>query len=557
MKRRIMTAGMLAMILAMGTTACTKADTKADNTTKKEETAKASEGTEKKQSDNEKNVMNAEQKKTYEKIKKTYNAEEQQKVADELNAKKESQDYTLNNMLIEYNPFGTNTQSLYVYFKTDSPVSVSYTIHVKDNDIADFSRDVYQEEAYQTEHEFQVIGLIPDTENTITFYVTNEDGSTDTKEIVYEMGSLYGEEEVQLDTDVKQSADSLEDGLYVVLGNDSTSMDFMYYYDNNGVLRGEVPLLGYRSHRLIFDDKSMYYSISEKKMAQVNRIGQVTNVYDLGNYKLHHDYVFDENGNMLILASDTTQDSVEDIVLKLDVNSGEVTEVLDLEDLFGEYKKTCVKNSSDELDWMHINTIQYMGNGSVLLSSRETSTIIKVDNIYDEPTVAYMIGEKDFWEDTSYVSLVLNKKGDFTIQGGQHTITYEQDDSLADGQYYLYMFDNNIGFSETRPDYKWADIGLTENSALDGKNSKYYKYLVDENEGTFELVDSFKVPYSGYVSSVQEIGDHVLVDSGLKGVFTEYDENHKAIATYKMNYEKFIYRVFKYDFDGFYFEKNE
>lgn len=553
MKKRIMTAGMLAMILAMGMTACANADTKEKSTTKKEQVSESDEKKEQKKSDNEANVMNEKQKKIYEKIKKTYNAEEQQKIADELEKKKESQEYTLSNMLIEYNPFGTNTQSLYVYFETDSAVKVSYTIHVKEDDIADFSRNVYQDEEYQKEHEFQVIGLIPDTENTITFYITNEDGSTDTKEIVYEMGSLYGEEAVQLDTDVKQSADKLEDGLYVVLGNDSTSMDFMYYYDNNGVLRGEVPLLGYRSHRLIFDENSMYYSISEKKMAQVNRLGQVTKVYDLGNYKLHHDYVFDENGNMLILATDTTQDSVEDIVLKLDVNSGEVTEVLDLGDLFGEYKKTCVKNSSDELDWMHINTIQYMGNGSVLLSSRETSTIIKVDNIYDGPVVSYMIGEKDFWKDTSYVSLLLNKKGDFTIQGGQHTITYETDESLADGQYYLYMFDNNIGISETRPDYDWSSIGLKVSSAV----AKYYKYLVDENEGTFELVDSFKVPYSGYVSSAQETGDNVLVDSGLKGTFTEYDADHKAIVTYKMDYEKFIYRVFKYKFDGFYFEKSE
>ena len=557
MKKRIMTAGMLAMILAMGMTACANADTKEKSTTKKEQVSESDEKKEQKMSDNEANVMNEKQKKIYEKIKKTYNAEEQQKIADELEKKKESQEYTLSNMLIEYNPFGTNTQSLYVYFETDSAVKVSYTIHVKEDDIADFSRNVYQDEEYQKEHEFQVIGLIPDTENTITFYITNEDGSTDTKEIVYEMGSLYGEEAVQLDTDVKQSADKLEDGLYVVLGNDSPSMDFMYYYDNNGVLRGEVPLLGYRSHRLIFDENSMYYSISEKKMAQVNRLGQVTKVYDLGNYKLHHDYVFDENGNMLILATDTTQDSVEDIVLKLDVNSGEVTEVLDLGDLFGEYKKTCVKNSSDELDWMHINTIQYIGNGSVLLSSRETSTIIKVDNIYDGPVVSYMIGEKDFWKDTSYVSLLLNKKGDFTIQGGQYTITYETDESLSDGQYYLYMFDNNIGISETRPDYDWSSIGLKVSSAVDGKNSKYYKYLVDENEGTFELVDSFKVPYSGYVSSAQETGDNVLVDSGLKGTFTEYDVDHKAIVTYKMDYEKFIYRVFKYKFDGFYSEKSE
>ena len=444
MKRRIMTAGMLAMMLAMGMTGCGKSDTKTDEATKTEQTSETDSNGEKKQSDNEANVMNDEQKKLYEEIKKAYNVEEEQKIANALEEKKKSQDYTLSNMLIEYNPFGTNTQSLYVYFKTDNAVKVSYTIHVDKDNIEDFSRDVYQQEEYQTEHEFQVIGLIPDTENTVTFYITNKDGSTDTKEIVYDMGSLYGEEEVQLDTDVKQSADKLTDGLYVILGNDNSSMDFMYYYDNNGVLRGEVPLLGYRSHRLIFDENSMYYSISEKRLAQVNRLGQVTNVYNLGDYKLHHDYVFDENGNMLILATDTTQDSVEDIVLKLDVNSGEVTEVLDLEDLFGEYKKTCVKNSSDELDWMHINTIQYMGNGSVLLSSRETSTIIKINNIYDQPSVAYMIGEKDFWDDTSYVSLLLNKKGDFTIHGGQHSITYETDESLQEGQYYLYMYNNNI-----------------------------------------------------------------------------------------------------------------
>ena len=554
MKKRIMTAGMLAMILAMGMTACANADTKEKSTTKKEQVSESDEKKEQKMSDNEANVMNEKQKKIYEKIKKTYNAEEQQKIADELEKKKESQEYTLSNMLIEYNPFGTNTQSLYVYFETDSAVKVSYTIHVKEDDIADFSRNVYQDEEYQKEHEFQVIGLIPDTENTITFYITNEDGSTDTKEIVYEMGSLYGEEAVQLDTDVKQSADKLEDGLYVVLGNDSPSMDFMYYYDNNGVLRGEVPLLGYRSHRLIFDENSMYYSISEKKMAQVNRLGQVTKVYDLGNYKLHHDYVFDENGNMLILATDTTQDSVEDIVLKLDVNSGEVTEVLDLGDLFGEYKKTCVKNSSDELDWMHINTIQYIGNGSVLLSSRETSTIIKVDNIYDGPVVSYMIGEKDFWKDTSYVSLLLNKKGDFTIQGGQHTITYETDESLADGQYYLYMFDNNIGISETRPDYDWSSIGLKVSSAVDGKNSRYYKYLVDENEGTYTLVNSFEVPFSAYVSSAQNLGDHIIVDSGIAGLLSIYDTdgNLEQQLSIKKN-DRFIYRIYYYDYKGYYF----
>ena len=137
------------------------------------------------------------------------------------------------------------------------------------------------------------------------------------KTVSYEMGSILGTEKVQLSQEEGESQEALEDGLYVVLGNDSEALDFMYYYDNNGVLRGEVPILGYRSHRLLFEDDKMYYSISETKMAQVDRLGQVTNVYDLGQYKLHHDYVFDDNGDLLILASDSKGDSVEDMVIKL------------------------------------------------------------------------------------------------------------------------------------------------------------------------------------------------------------------------------------------------
>lgn len=501
-----------------------------------------------------KSGLTKEQQKIQTQIEAVYNVEDQQAIADRLDDEKKSQEYTFDNMLIEYNPFGTNTQSLYVYFNTDEAVSISYNIHVDDEEIDDFRRDVWQENTYTTEHEFQVIGLIPDMENTITFFMTREDGSTDTKEIVYEMGSLLGTEEVVLDSEFQKDTQELEDGLYVVLGNDSDALDFMYYYDNQGVLRGEIPIIGYRSHRLLFDENSVYFSISETELAQMNRLGQVTNVYDLGNYKLRHDYVFDDNGNMLILGTDTTQDSVEDIVLRLDVESGAVTEVLDLGDLFGDFKEECQKNLDGELDWMHINTIQWMGNGSVLLSSRETSSIIKIDSLYDGPSVSYIIGDQSVWEGTEYENLVFTRQGDFTIQGGQHTITYVEDPGLAEGQYYLYMFNNNIGISETRPDFDWSALGLTESSAEDGDTSYYYKYLVDENAGTFSLEDSFEVPYSGYVSSAQDLGGNTVIDSGIPGIFAEYDKDHELIAQYTMETEKFIYRVYKYDFQGFYFQ---
>ena len=269
------------------------------------------------------------------------------------------------------------------------------------------------------------------------------------------MGSLMGTEDVQLDTDVEGDASQLEDGLYVVLGNDSTALDFMYYYDNNGTLRGEVPLLGYRSHRLIFDKDFMYYSISETKMAQLSRTGQVTNVFDLGDYEVHHDYVFDDNGNMLILASDKKQDSTEDVVIKLDVNSGEVTKVLDLGALFGEYKAECQRSEEGELDWMHINSLCLAGDDTLIISSRETSSIIKISGIYDNPSVDYLISSDQFWEGTGYENLLLSQSGDFTLQAGQHCVDYETSDELAQGQYYLTMYNNNNATISTR-DYDYT-----------------------------------------------------------------------------------------------------
>ena len=348
-----------------------------------------------------------------EQIKEIYTTEYQEAVKKRLETAKESGTYTTEKMLVEQNPFGTNTLSLYVYFTTEEPVSVSYVVSVSDSEIADFGGKVSQEETYTTEHEFQVIGLIPDMENTITFTLEAEDGTKTTASCKYKMGSLAGEEEVQLkqtagQTDVSSQISLPDSGLYVILGNDSDDVDFMYYYDENGTIRGEVPLIGYRSHRLVFENDRMYYSISETKIAAVNELGMVEQVYDLGNYQLHHDYVFDDDGNLLILATDTGKQTVEDCVLKLNPSTGEVSCILDLEDLLGDYKESLGMDQED-LDWVHINTIQWMGEDSILLSSRETSTILKIQNLNTAPEIAYMIGEESFWEGTGYENLLLTK----------------------------------------------------------------------------------------------------------------------------------------------------
>lgn len=489
-------------------------------------------------------------------IRQIYTEEYQSEVMERLDKVKASGNYTEEYMLIEPDPFGTNTLSLYVYFETDEPACVSYCISADDEEIPDFSAKPVSEETAGTRHEFLVMGLTPGTDNTVTFTVAYENGETKSCSYIEEDVRSTGAEEIKLDADtVSENAEAqLGDGLYVILGNDSDDTDYMYYYDNAGILRGEVPLIGYRSHRLLFRDGLMYYSISESKIAAVDSLGMVEKVYDLGDYELHHDYGFDAEGSLLVLATDTRSNTVEDQVIRVDTQSGEITGVLDLREMFPDYMEEYVDADSEELDWIHINTLQYLGEETLLLSSRETSAIIKISGAFSDPEIEYMIGESGFWEGTGYEELLLKKNeegGTFADTGGQHSVTYAEDDSLPDGQYYLYMFNNNFGTSESRT-YDWTAIDGIETSVKDGETSYYYKYLVDENAGDYRLVQSFEVPFSAYVSSAQEYGETIIVDSGMAGAFGEYSSDGSLIREYRMELAKnYIYRVYKYDFSEF------
>lgn len=487
-----------------------------------------------------------------------YTEEYQEAVEEQIEEEKNSGIYTEDQMLVKENPYGTNTLSLYVYFTTADFVSVSYTVSVADESIDDFSQTPAGEDNFDMEHEFQVLGLIPGESNTITFTLTKEDGSVETRSYVHEMGELFGEEELKLQqTKEAEEGETVTDGLYVILGNDSEEKDFMYYYDNSGVLRGEIPLIGYRSHRLLFQNNLMYYSISESKLAAVNALGKVEEIYDTGKYNLHHDYAFDDEGNLLVLATDTESESVEDQIIKIDTLTGEISCVLDLEDIFSDYKEKCTVDEDGELDWMHINTIQWVGEDRVLLSSRETSTILMLTDIYGSPQVEYMIGEESFWTGTGYEDLLLEKDestGNFSNTGGQHSVTYVENDSLNEGEYYLYLFNNNFGTSNSNPSYDWEQIDGIETSMKEGENSYYYKYKVNENKGIYSLVQSFAVPYSAYVSSAQEYDGNIIIDSGMQGIFGEYDSNGNLVQEFQMKLaDEYIYRVYKYDFKDFYF----
>lgn len=488
-----------------------------------------------------------------------------QKVVDQKVHKLSDKDYSLENALWFYNPYGTNTTSMNVYFTTSDASSIRYKIHVEDETIADYSNILYNEgENNLTKyHSYQIIGFIPGMENEVTLEVLDEEGQVvDSETFHFQMPDIKSDVDIKVQVTDGDSTEELTNGLYSVLGHDKNFNSNIYLYDNNGVLRAELPLQSYRTDRILWIDDMMVYNYKKNGFVFVNRLGKIEKTYQIGNYEMHHDFEYDEKENkLLILASLKDSGTIEDRIISLDLDTGEVEEVLDMKDYFKEAyesaSKVKIKNAygTDDIDWIHLNSIDLVGD-DLILSSRELSAIIRMNDIYTEPKIEYTIADQTVFEGTEIESKNYTKVGDFVAQAGQHSVTYIEDDSLEDGEYYLILYNNNYNTADSRPDFDWSAYPGT-GTYSEGEKSMYYKYLVNEHDKTFELVDSIDLPYSSIVSSVEHLDDNIITSSGKSNCYEEFDQDRNLIRSYHYSAEKYAYRVFKYPFTNYWFYENE
>lgn len=400
-----------------------------------------------------------------------------------------SGEYDEDNIYIEKDPYEANPLSALLLFQTDQAMKVELEVAGKDEETA--IKNSFDN--YTTEHSIPVLGLYADTENEVSVTLTDEAGNQVEKTVTIKTGTLpesIAKIEVK-EADTQKMSLGISELTFVV-----PSTKRAYAFDANGDVRWYSTR--YNSHifkelnngNLLYLTKESNDADTYNVLLETDYLGKIYKRYDFSSSSaandtgktegemtvVHHDGIELPNGNLLLTVNDGSK-YIEDTMIELNRETGEIEKTMDLKDLlpesfYEEYDST--SREDGKIDWFHQNSIEYdQADNSIIISGRHQDTIMKID--YETDEILWIMGDSSGWPE-EYQAYFLT--GDVKASGGQHAaiVLPDQDNDAATTD--ILYYDNNI--SVTRGD-----------EAESEKYSEARQVRINEEEMTIEEVWSF------------------------------------------------------------------
>ena len=399
--------------------------------------------------------------------------------------------YTIDNPNVIVNPYGNSPLTALVIFQTDEEVEVTVTIPGKDKN----TTFTHTFEATR-EHYLPIYGLYAGKKNEITLKVGDQ-----TKKIVIETEALP--EDMILPTSVKADKSKLGNELYFFT---PSSSGYTVAYDVNGDVRWyltnyalwridrlENGNLLVSTERLV---NSPYYMTG---MYEMTLLGKIVKEYSLeGGY--HHDYYEMPNGNFLVASDNFSSGTVEDYIVEVDRETGDIVKTFDLTKILN--KEDGKSENWSQYDWFHNNSVWYDENtNSITLSGRHMDAVINIS--YETGELNWIIGDSTNWSE-EYQKYFFTPVGeDFEWQWSQHA-------AMITPEGYVFILDNGNNKSKIASEYVPASESYTRG----------VMYKIDTEKMTIEQVFEYGKErgssfYSPYISDVDYLDkNHYIVHSG-------------------------------------------
>lgn len=510
-------------------------------------------------SGDKKNVVTTE----FDSVKEIYSVAKSAEVEETLTDIKKNKIFSLEDALWAYNPYGTNRNSMYVFFETKGNCYCRYTISVKDEKVADFTRTAITNTSGNVtkEHEYQLIGLVAGETNYITMRLYNSsDELSEVRTFSIDIPKSRVGAANLLEVTDGRSKTTISNGLYVVFQDAKKGSDKngILLYDNSGTLRGEIPTLGKAGRNLEMVYDTLLYASGDTQVSEINALGQVMKTLPLNGYKIAGEFAYDDCGNIFMIVTEQQKGAVpRSKVVEMELETGKVTEMVDMNALLKNvYADAARKAKKQNIDWVGLNSVKVVDATTLLLSSKNLSSVFKVSNIGSLVTkIDYIIADRKLYqsykglhkkvltksagddaepEETPVVDNILHepvKKDPFTSQYGQEAIGYK---AGGEGISTVTMLSTNTG-----------------TGAKNTGKATYYSYLIDEQAMTYELKAQRNLEKTSVDGNVAMQKAGFVYCCSDKKLYSESDMNGKLIKQYSATTRP--YRVYKSDFKNFWF----
>ena len=402
-----------------------------------------------------------------------------------------AQGYTLESPNVVLNPYGNSPLTALVMFTTDEETEVEVTIKGKDKN----STFTHTFESAK-EHYLPIYGLYANKENEVILKVGEE-----SKTLKIKTEALP--DNMALPTSVTAKKDKLGNDLYFFT---PSSSGYTVAYDVNGDVRWyltnyalwkvdrlENGNLLLSTERLV---NSPYYMTG---MYEMTLLGKIVKEYSLpGGY--HHDYYEMPNGNFLVASDNFSSGTVEDYIVEMDRNTGEIVKTFDLTKILN--KEDGKSENWTQYDWFHNNAVWYdEKTNSITLSGRHMDAVINLD--YETGKLNWIIGDPTNWSEEYQKYFFTPVGDDFEWQWSQHA-------AMITPEGYVFILDNGNNKSKIESEYVPASKSYTRG----------VMYKIDTENMTIEQIWEYGKErgssfYSPYISDVDYLDkNHYIVHSG-------------------------------------------
>lgn len=327
--------------------------------------------------------------------------------------------YTFSHVLVIPNPYGLAQQTALILFNSSKEYRVRY--RVQGDDGADFVAETEP----TRRHRVAIMGLYLNRSNKVDLYLVDENDEI----VKHRMIRIYVPDAAINSQGIVTKVDKeAELPMPMMMVNGVTFKPMAL--DHNGAIRyalqlrtnrmGMIPL---QNGHFLFADRtaSCVNSLGKIQPCRYHEMDYLGRVYRTFIIKEPISPIATQNGNSLYLATASDVEHVNDCILELDMNSGELVRKIDLAQILGDQYR-------DVSDWTKMSYMEYR-DGCLLLTLRRLHTVLCLE--LDTLQPRFLLSAAGVWDGTAMEKYVLQpEEGTVFRMGWPCSATWTSDNKM-------------------------------------------------------------------------------------------------------------------------------